>query len=190
MLILRPREDLCPYAEAEGCSRCTTAPSAPRVRPAASSSTTERMSWLGAPGHLPVPAVFLWLCLSAEARERSRLQRSPAALGSPGRAAHGARGRRAPTAISWPDGAGTPCSCLVFSSHSGFVSSSARGFRRKAQGGGGHRPYLDAAPPLLWARLTFPPAACNVPSGLGIKLYLLCFFPLLILCFNFSGYFA
>lgn len=79
---------------------------------------------------------------------------------------------------------------LVFSYHSGFVSSSARGFRRKAQGGGGHRPYLDAAPPLLWARLTFPPAACNVPSGLGIKLYLLCFFPLLILCFNFSGYFA
>lgn len=177
MLILRPREDLCPYAEAEGCSRCTTAPSAPRVRPAASSSTTERMSWLGAPGHLPVPAVFLWLCLSAEARERSWLQRSPAALGSPGRAAHGARGRRAPTAISWPDGAGTPCSCLVFSSHSGFVSSSARGFRRKAQGGGGHQPYLDAAHRCSGLALPFLLLPATSPVGWGSSYICSAFFP-------------
>lgn len=177
MLILRPREDLFPHAEAEGCSRYTTTPSAPRVGPAASSSTTERMPWLGAPGHLPVPAAFLWLCLSSKRGSGAGRRGSRRRWGAPGgrHTGRGAGVHRLPSR-GLPERA-LRVLRLVFSSHKGFVSSSARGFRRKAQGGGGHRPCLDVAPPLLWARLSVPPAACNVPSGLGIKLYLFCFFP-------------
>lgn len=71
----------------------------------------------------------------------------------------------------------------VCSSHNASAFCSARGFRRKARGDGGRWPYLDVAPLLLWTCL-IAPAACNgasatSPAGLGLKLYLLCFFSLI-----------